>query len=178
MIRYATQKDENAIYELLCELEGMSLDKEGFHEAYGGLHAERNALKSCTKDPNGAELYVTLEPCCHYGRTPPCTEAVIKSGIRKVYVGNVDPNPKVAGMGIKILREHGIEAETGILDEECRGLNDIFFYYITHDTPYVVLKYAMTLDGKIAVGQVSLNGSPAGRRGNMFSFSGIGMRRS
>ena len=84
MIRYATQKDENAIYELLCELEGMSLDKEGFHEAYGGLHAERNALKSCTKDPNGAELYVTLEPCCHYGRTPPCTEAVIKSGIRKV----------------------------------------------------------------------------------------------
>ena len=124
---------------------------EGFHEAYGGLHAERNALKSCTEDPKDAELYVTLEPCCHYGKTPPCTEAVIKSGIRKVYVGNVDPNPKVAGMGIKILREHGTKVETGILDEECRELNDIFFYYITHDTPYVALKYAMTLDGKIAV---------------------------
>lgn len=124
---------------------------EGFHEAYGGLHAERNALKSCTEDPKDAELYVTLEPCCHYGKTPPCTEAVIKSGIRKVYVGNVDPNPKVAGMGIKILREHGTKVETGILDDECRELNDIFFYYITHDTPYVALKYAMTLDGKIAV---------------------------
>ena len=112
------------------------------------------------------------------GRTPPCTEAVIKSGIRKVYVGNVDPNPKVAGMGIKILREHGIEAETGILDEECRGLNDIFFYYITHDTPYVVLKYAMTLDGKIAVRTGESKWITGGRRGNMFSFSGIGMRRS
>ena len=124
---------------------------EGFHETYGGLHAERNALKNCTEDPKGAELYVTLEPCCHFGKTPPCTEAVIKSGIRKVYVGNIDPNPKVSGKGIDILREHGIEAETGVLDAECREINEIFFHYIAHDTPYVALKYAMTLDGKIAV---------------------------
>lgn len=123
---------------------------EGYHEMIGGLHAERNALKNCTEDPKGAEIYVTLEPCCHYGKTPPCTEALIEAGIKKVYVGNQDPNPKVKGGGIKILREHGIEVETGILEEECRKLNDIFFHYIQSDLPYVALKYAMTLDGKIA----------------------------
>ncbi|MBS7007650.1 MAG: bifunctional diaminohydroxyphosphoribosylaminopyrimidine deaminase/5-amino-6-(5-phosphoribosylamino)uracil reductase RibD [Anaerostipes sp.] len=124
---------------------------EGYHETYGGPHAERNALKNCTEDPKGAELYVTLEPCCHYGKTPPCTEALIESGIRRVYVGNLDPNPKVSGRGVQILREHGIQTETGIMEEECRKLNDIFFHYISHDTPYVALKYAMTLDGKTAV---------------------------
>lgn len=123
---------------------------EGYHERIGGLHAERNALKNCKEDPKGAEIYVTLEPCCHYGKTPPCTEALIDAGIKKVYVGNVDPNPKVAGGGIKILKDHGIEVETGILEEECRKLNDIFFHYIQSDLPYVALKYAMTLDGKIA----------------------------
>jgi diaminohydroxyphosphoribosylaminopyrimidine deaminase/5-amino-6-(5-phosphoribosylamino)uracil reductase len=124
---------------------------EGFHEAYGGLHAERNAFKNCTEDPQGADLYVTLEPCCHYGKTPPCTEAIMEHGIRRVYVGNMDPNPKVAGRGVQILREHGIQVETGIMEEECRKINDIFFHYISHETPYVALKYAMTLDGKIAV---------------------------
>lgn len=124
---------------------------EGFHEAYGGLHAERNAFKNCTEDPQGADLYVTLEPCCHYGKTPPCTEAIMEQGISKVYVGNMDPNPKVAGKGVQILREHGIQVETGIMEEECRKLNEIFFHYISHETPYVALKYAMTLDGKIAV---------------------------
>ena len=123
---------------------------EGYHEKIGGLHAERNALKNCKEDPEGAEIYVTLEPCCHYGKTPPCTEALIEAGIKKVYVGNTDPNPKVAGGGIKILREHGIEVETGILEEECSQLNDIFFHYIQSDVPYTALKYAMTLDGKIA----------------------------
>ena len=122
---------------------------EGYHEKIGGLHAERNALKNCKEDPKDAEIYVTLEPCCHYGKTPPCTEALIEAGIKKVYVGNVDPNPKVAGGGIKILREHGIEVETGILKDECSQLNDIFFHYINSDIPYVALKYAMTLDGKI-----------------------------
>lgn len=124
---------------------------EGFHEAYGGLHAERNAFKNCTEDPQGADLYVTLEPCCHYGKTPPCTEAIMEQGISKVYVGNMDPNPKVAGKGVQILREHGIQVETGIMEEECRKINEIFFHYISHETPYVALKYAMTLDGKIAV---------------------------
>lgn len=123
---------------------------EGYHEKIGELHAERNALKNCTQDPKGAEIYVTLEPCCHYGKTPPCTEALIEAGIKKVYIGNLDPNPKVDGGGIKILNEHGIETETGILEEECRQLNDIFFHYIQSDVPYTALKYAMTLDGKIA----------------------------
>ena len=123
---------------------------EGYHEKIGGLHAERNALKNCIEDPEGAEIYVTLEPCCHYGKTPPCTEALIEAGIKKGYVGNLDPNPKVAGGGIKILNDHGIETETGILEEECRQLNDIFFHYIQNDIPYTALKYAMTLDGKIA----------------------------
>ena len=106
---------------------------EGYHEKIGGLHAERNALKNCIEDPEGAEIYVTLEPCCHYGKTPPCTEALIEAGIKKVYVGNLDPNPKVAGGGIKILNDHGIETETGILEEECRQLNDIFFHYIQNE---------------------------------------------
>lgn len=123
---------------------------EGYHEKIGGLHAERNALKNCTEDPENAEIYVTLEPCCHYGKTPPCTEALIEAGIKKVYVGNLDPNPKVSGKGIRILKEHEIEVETGILEAECRQLNDIFFHYIQSDVPYVALKYAMTLDGKIA----------------------------
>lgn len=123
---------------------------EGYHERYGDLHAERNAFKHCRKDSKGASMYVTLEPCCHYGKTPPCAKAIIEHGIAKVYVGNLDPNPKVAGNGIKILRKHGIDVEEGILDHECRALNDVFFHYIQNDTPYVALKYAMTMDGKIA----------------------------
>lgn len=122
---------------------------EGYHMKYGTLHAERNALKNCTESPEGAEMYVTLEPCCHYGKNPPCTDAVIASGIKKVYVGSDDPNPLVAGKGIKILRENGIEVVTHFMKEKCDKLNDIFFYYITHKKPYVILKYAMTADGKI-----------------------------
>lgn len=123
---------------------------EGWHERIGGLHAERNALKHCKEDPKDAEIYVTLEPCCHYGKTPPCTEALIEKGIKKVYVGSMDPNPKVAGKGVRILRDHGIEVETGVLEKQCKQLNDIFFHYIQHDVPFTALKYAMTLDGKIA----------------------------
>lgn len=122
---------------------------EGYHMKYGTLHAERNALKNCTESPEGAEMYVTLEPCCHYGKNPPCTDAVIASGIKKVYVGSDDPNPLVSGKGIKILRENGIEVVTHFMKEKCDKLNDIFFYYITHKKPYVILKYAMTADGKI-----------------------------
>lgn len=122
----------------------------GYHEKCGGLHAERNALASCTEDPKGAAIYVTLEPCCHYGRTPPCTEAIIGSGLAKVFVGSRDPNPLVSGKGVKRLRDAGIEVVTDFLKEECDALNPVFFHYITHKTPYVVLKYAMTMDGKIA----------------------------
>ncbi|MGN0621483.1 MAG: bifunctional diaminohydroxyphosphoribosylaminopyrimidine deaminase/5-amino-6-(5-phosphoribosylamino)uracil reductase RibD [Porcipelethomonas sp.] len=121
-----------------------------YHHRYGEFHAERNAICSCKEDMNGAEIYVTLEPCCHYGKTPPCTEAIIGSGIRKVYIGSDDPNPFVAGKGAEILRNSGIEVETGILKDECDRLNEIFFHFITHKTPYVIMKYAMTADGKIA----------------------------
>ena len=123
---------------------------EGYHERYGGFHAERNALTRCTEDLTGAEMYVTLEPCCHYGNTPPCTEIIIERGISKVYVGCMDANPQVAGKGVQILREHGIAVETGILEEECLALNEIFFHYITTKMPFVAMKYAMTMDCKIA----------------------------
>ena len=123
---------------------------EGYHERYGEFHAERNALTRCEEDLTGAEMYVTLEPCCHQGNTPPCTDIIIERSIGKVYVGSMDPNPKVAGKGVKILQEHGIEVETGVLEKECLALNEIFFYYITTGMPYVAMKYAMTLDGKIA----------------------------
>lgn len=123
---------------------------EGWHKQYGGPHAEINALASCSESTVGATLYVTLEPCCHYGKTPPCVEAIIKSGIRKVVVGALDPNPLVAGEGVKRLREYGIEVVTNVLEQECNQLNEVFFHFITHQTPFVVMKYAMTLDGKIA----------------------------
>ncbi len=121
-----------------------------YHHKYGEFHAERNAILKCKENIEGAEIYVTLEPCCHQGKTPPCTQAIIESGIKKVYIGSDDPNPLVAGKGISILRQHGIEVVTGVLKEECDSLNRVFFHYIQTNTPYVVMKYAMTADGKIA----------------------------
>lgn len=123
---------------------------EGYHARYGELHAERHALSRLTEEAAGAEMYVTLEPCCHYGKQPPCTQAIIEHGITKVYVGSDDPNELVAGKGIRILREAGIEVVTQFMKEECDALNPVFFHYITTKMPYVVMKYAMTLDGKTA----------------------------
>ena len=123
---------------------------EGYHKKYGELHAERNAIASLTESAEGATIYVTLEPCCHYGKTPPCTEAIIEQKIKKVVIGSRDPNPKVAGKGAQILRESGITVVQDFMREECDCLNPVFFHYITTKTPYVVMKYAMTLDGKIA----------------------------
>lgn len=123
---------------------------EGYHHKYGGLHAEREAFASLTESARGAEMYVTLEPCCHYGKQPPCTLAVIEHGISRVVVGSRDPNPKVAGKGVQMLRDHGITVEEDFLREECDALNAVFFHYITTGTPYVKMKYAMTADGKIA----------------------------
>ena len=123
---------------------------EGYHARYGEYHAERNALMACTEPAEGADLYVTLEPCCHYGKQPPCVEAILQAGIRRVFVGSDDPNPLVAGKGIRYLRERGITVETHVLKEECDRLNPVFFHYIRKKTPYVVMKYAMTMDGKIA----------------------------
>lgn len=123
---------------------------EGWHEQYGKEHAERNAINKCKEDLKGAELYVTLEPCCHTGKQPPCTDAIIESGISTVYIGSRDPNPLVAGKGTEKLRTTGIEVIEDFMREECDTLNPIFFHYITTKKPYVILKYAMTADGKIA----------------------------
>lgn len=123
---------------------------EGYHKRCGELHAERNAFASLTEAAEGADLYVTLEPCCHHGKTPPCTEAIIEHKIARVFVGSDDPNPLVAGKGLALLREHGILVTEHFMKDECDALNPIFFHYITTGMPYVTLKYAMTLDGKIA----------------------------
>ena len=123
---------------------------QGWHTRYGELHAEREALKNCTASPAGATLYVTLEPCCHQGRQPPCTQAILDAGITRVVVGSDDPNPLVAGKGLELLRAHGVQVETGVCKQACDALNQVFFHFITTRRPYVVLKYAMTMDGKIA----------------------------
>lgn len=137
-------------------LVGAVLVKDGkvigkdYHHKYGKFHAERNAILNCKEDLYGAEIYVTLEPCCHHGKTPPCTQIIIESGIKKVYIGSYDPNPKVNGGGIKQLKDAGIQVFTEVLKEECDALNPVFFHYIKTKLPYVVMKYAMTADGKIA----------------------------
>lgn len=126
---------------------------EGYHECYGQLHAERNAIANTKKRGNsleGSTIYVTLEPCCHYGKTPPCTEAIIEEKIARVVVGSDDPNPLVSGKGFQMLREKGIEVIPHFLKEECDAMNHVFFHYIRTGTPYVAMKYAMTMDGKIA----------------------------
>ncbi|MCL1989782.1 MAG: bifunctional diaminohydroxyphosphoribosylaminopyrimidine deaminase/5-amino-6-(5-phosphoribosylamino)uracil reductase RibD [Defluviitaleaceae bacterium] len=123
---------------------------EGYHQVYGGPHAEINALKSLTTSPIGATLYVTLEPCFHEGKTPPCVDAVIKAGFSRVVIASLDPNPLVAGRSLLKMKEAGIEVEVGLLKEACDALNAVFFHYIMHQMPYVVMKYAMTADGKIA----------------------------
>lgn len=126
---------------------------EGYHHVYGDLHAERDAIKNCKEkgnDPAGATIYVTLEPCSHFGKQPPCIHAVKEAGISKVVIGSRDPNPLVNGKGTRWLRENGIEVIEDFLREECDSLNEIFFHYINTKTPFVALKYAMTMDGKIA----------------------------
>ena len=128
---------------------------EGWHERFGELHAERNAIKHFLEkysadELKGSTIYVTLEPCCHHGKTPPCTDAIIENGFARVVVGSNDPNPLVAGKGIKLLKAAGIEVVTEFLKEECDALNFIFFHYISTKKPYITLKYAMTIDGKIA----------------------------
>ncbi len=123
---------------------------EGHHERYGQPHAERNALASCSEDPIGSTVYVTLEPCCHHGKTPPCTEALIEARVSRVVIGSFDPNPLVAGKGIEALCVDGIEVCGPVCEAEALELNAPFFHHITTGRPLVVLKYAMTLDGKIA----------------------------
>lgn len=125
----------------------------GWHRRAGEAHAEIAALRDAQQHghhPRGATLYVTLEPCCTHGRTPPCTEAIKAAGINRVVVGAVDPNPGHAGKGFKILQRAGIEVGHGILADECACLNEAFNHWVVHRTPFVTVKAAMTLDGKIA----------------------------
>ncbi|MFQ4165330.1 MULTISPECIES: bifunctional diaminohydroxyphosphoribosylaminopyrimidine deaminase/5-amino-6-(5-phosphoribosylamino)uracil reductase RibD [Nostocales] len=123
---------------------------EGFHPRAGEPHAEVFALKAAGADARGATIYVSLEPCNHYGRTPPCSEALVAAGVSKVVVGMVDPNPLVAGGGIARLRAAGIEVVVGVEEEACKKLNEGFVHRILYKRPFGILKYAMTLDGKIA----------------------------
>lgn len=123
---------------------------EGYHMQYGGPHAEVNAFNNATEDVTGATMFVTLEPCAHYGKTPPCALKIVEKKIAKVIVAKTDPNPLVNMKGIQILRDAGIEVEYGLLADEVERQNEIFLKYIQTKRPFVALKYAMTLDGKIA----------------------------
>lgn len=123
---------------------------QGYHQKAGTFHAEIHALNEAGEKAKGATMYVTLEPCCHKGRTGPCTEAVIKAGIKKVYIAMLDPNPLVAGKGVARLNEAGILTEVGLLEDKAQKLNEIFITYMTKGRPFVLLKVAMSLDGKIA----------------------------
>ncbi|MCR6544647.1 bifunctional diaminohydroxyphosphoribosylaminopyrimidine deaminase/5-amino-6-(5-phosphoribosylamino)uracil reductase RibD [Dehalobacterium formicoaceticum] len=121
---------------------------EGYHQKAGTPHAEIHALQMAGTKALGGTMYVTLEPCCHHGRTPPCTDALIKAGLKKVVVAMVDPNPQVAGGGIAKLRAAGMEVVTGVLEDEARVLNEVFIKQITSQRPFIAFKSAVTLDGK------------------------------
>lgn len=138
---------------------------EGFHPRAGEPHAEVFALRATTEPTQGATLYVNLEPCSHYGRTPPCADAIIQAGVARVVVGMVDPNPQVAGRGIERLQAAGIEVTVGIEERACQELNEGFTHCMRYQRPFGILKYAMTLDGKIATttGQSAWITSPPAR---------------
>ncbi len=123
---------------------------EGAHERYGQSHAEVNAIFSCKADPKGATLYVNLEPCAHFGKTPPCTDLILASKLRRVVVGMKDPNRFVAGRGLKVLKKAGVEVDCGVLEDEARELNRDYCHWVVHQRPYVIVKAAQSLDGKIA----------------------------
>ncbi|HEY8344054.1 MAG TPA: bifunctional diaminohydroxyphosphoribosylaminopyrimidine deaminase/5-amino-6-(5-phosphoribosylamino)uracil reductase RibD, partial [Bacillota bacterium] len=122
----------------------------GYHAVAGGDHAEAVALAAAGEAARGSTLYVTLEPCCHHGRTPPCTAALIKAGVTRVVAAMPDPNPRVGGDGLKILAEAGVRVECGLFAEEARRMNEAFIKYITSGRPFITLKAAVSLDGKIA----------------------------
>lgn len=138
----------------------------GYHQRYGGSHAEVNAIRNALEDVTGATLYVTLEPCCHVGKTPPCVDCIIENKIGKVVIGTIDANPLVSCRGINYLQSQGIEVKSGILENQCRRLNEVFFYYMETGLPFVTVKYAQTLDGRIATatGQSQWISSDAARR--------------
>ena len=139
---------------------------EGFHPRAGDPHAETFALSAASEAARGGTLYVTLEPCCHYGRTPPCTKAIIQAGVARVVAAMVDPNPRIQGKGLKKLQDAGIEISMGLLEDQAQRLNEAYIKYITTGLPFVRLKMAMTLDGKIATNTGEsrwITGEAAGR---------------
>lgn len=121
---------------------------QGFHKKRGKPHAEIYALAEAKEEAKGAIAYISLEPCCHHGLTPPCTNALIRAGIKKVYMASLDPNPLVSGQGVLMLQKAGIEVEIGLKEKEATALNESFFYYRKHKRPFVMTKWAMSLDGK------------------------------
>ena len=123
---------------------------EGFHEIFGGPHAEVNAFNNCSESSKNATLYVTLEPCCHFGKTPPCADLIISKGIERVVIAMTDPNPLVSGKGIRKLREAGISVTTGVMEKDAASINEVFIKFITEKKPFVLYKAAMSLDGKTA----------------------------
>ncbi|MGB9798337.1 MAG: bifunctional diaminohydroxyphosphoribosylaminopyrimidine deaminase/5-amino-6-(5-phosphoribosylamino)uracil reductase RibD, partial [bacterium] len=126
--------------------------------SFGAPHAEVFAIKEAGERARGSTLYVNLEPCCHYGKTPPCTKAIIEAGIKRVVIAMVDPNPIVNGKGIEELRGKGIEVEVGVLEEKARKLNEAYVKFITRGVPFVTLKMAQSLDGKSPRGAGNQNG--------------------
>ena len=139
---------------------------KGYHQCFGGYHAEINAIQNAAGRVGGSTLYVTLEPCCHEGKTPPCVDAIIHNKIARVVIGTIDSNPLVCREGVNRLIHSGIDVKTGILEEECRLLNETFFHYMETGLPFVTIKYAQTLDGRIATstGNSQWISSPASLR--------------
>jgi len=139
----------NPMVGALVVKEGKILGK-GYHQKYGGAHAEVIALRNAKGNVRGASMYVTLEPCCHHGWTPPCVDALIGAGISRVVIGTPDPNPRVNGKGIQSLMDNGIQVKVGVLEKRCRELNEAYFKYIQKGIPLVTLKFAQSLEGRIA----------------------------
>ena len=135
---------------------------EGFHQRYGEPHAEPNAINAVRNKEllKNATLYVNLEPCSHFGKTPPCADLIVKSGIPRVVIGTLDPNPKVAGRGVEILRKAGVDVQVGVLENECRTLNKRFFIFQEQKRPYILLKWAQTQDGFIDKKRMDVSEAP------------------
>lgn len=138
----------------------------GYHRRYGDYHAEVNAIKDAVEDVTGATLYVTLEPCCHEGKTPPCVDSILQNKLARVVIGAIDANPLVSCRGMNHLLSQGVEVKAGVLAKECRELNEVFFHYMETGMPFVTVKYAQTLDGRIATasGQSQWISSAAARK--------------
>ncbi|MFH1646125.1 MAG: bifunctional diaminohydroxyphosphoribosylaminopyrimidine deaminase/5-amino-6-(5-phosphoribosylamino)uracil reductase RibD [Chloroflexota bacterium] len=123
---------------------------QGYHHYFGGPHAEIDAIREAREDISGATMYVTLEPCRHYGKTPPCTDAIVRKKLGRVVIGTLDPFPEMRGRSVEVIQQHGIETRVGVLEAECRSLNEAYIKYTTTGLPFITVKFAETLDGRIA----------------------------